>query len=435
MRTPVILAALALAATPAAAQTCAQLILPGDPRGGLHGDPDLRCFELTATPAAIGLASGRVELLQPPGPFTVAVDPDGAHVWSLRLTLDSLPDPRVFDDDARVYVAWVTTPALDPFEKLGVVQRGAQTAGRAAFDKFIVMISAEVDDTVSERRGPLVLRGTSPSMRLQPEHTPWLLSMTLPDGGAGHGVEEAVGHAQGHAHAQGSADAWPHPAMPSDIVMLSAMMPRLPTVSPYWPNRTAVSEAGHVRPDAPASATTLAAGPNRGTDGFSFNAGTPGPTIRVRQGSSLDLRFRNATDLPMTIHWHGLRVANAFDGVAHHTQQPVEPGESFDYKLEFPDAGVFWYHPHERADVAQDLGLYGNIVVEPASADAPNTVNAELALMLDDMLLTDDGARMPHGREAATHALMGRFGDVLLINGDSTWETTVSHGAIVRFLL
>ena len=442
MRTPILLAVLTLAAAPAAAQTCAALILPGDPRGGLHGDPDLRCFELTAAPAAIGLASGRVELLQAPGPFTVAVNRDGVHVWSLRVTLDSLPDPRVFDADARVYVAWVTTPALAPFEKLGVVRRGAQDLGQAAFDKFIVMISAEVADTVSERRGPLVLRGTSPSMRLQPDHTPWLLSMTVPGDGSGGAAGEtagqarAHGHAHAHGHAQGSdTAAWPYPSMPSDVVMLRGMMPRLPNVSPYWPGQNSVSEAGRPTPDAPASAMHLAALPNPRTAGWSFNAGTPGPTLRVRQGDSLDVRFRNATELPMTIHWHGLRVANAFDGVAHHTQEPVQPGESFDYRLTFPDAGVFWYHPHERADIAQDLGLYGNIIVEPATADAPNAVNAELALMLDDVLLTGDGARMPHGREAATHALMGRFGDVLLINGDSVWQTTVSYGAVVRFLL
>ena len=134
------------------------------------------------------------------------------------------------------------------------------------------------------------------------------------------------------------------------------------------------------------------------------------------------MRFENRTELPMTIHWHGLRVANAFDGVAHHTQQPVEPGASFDYRLTFPDAGVFWYHPHERADLAQDLGLYGNIVVEPTGGDAPNPVHAELPLMLDDVLLDEDGARMPHGREAATHALMGRFGDRMLINGRADWS-------------
>ena len=425
-------ALLTLVATPVAAQTCASLALPGDPRVGVHGDPDLRCFELTPAPAALGRASGRVELLHVPGPFTVNVTPDGEHVWRLRVTLDSLPDPRVFDDDARVYVAWLTTPLLEPFEKLGVVRRGTQLVGNGAFDKFMVMVSAEVADTVSERRGPLVLRGTSPSMRLQPEHTPWLLSMVT-DAREQRGTDA-------HAHAHGSPDAagaWPHPSMPSDIVMLSAMMPRLPTVSPYWPDPSAVSDARRPTPDAPAERRLLEAGAqtSNGETTWAFAGSTPGPTLRVKQGDSLSVRFRNSTELPMTIHWHGLRVANAFDGVAHHTQQPVEPGDFFDYSLTFPDAGVFWYHPHERADIAQDLGLYGNIIVDPVTADAPNPVSAELALMLDDVLLTDDGARMPHGREAATHALMGRFGDVLLINGDSAWTTTVSHGAVVRFLL
>ncbi|HEX6589992.1 MAG TPA: multicopper oxidase family protein [Longimicrobiales bacterium] len=433
MRSPLLAAALVLAAAPAGAQTCASLVMPDDPRVGIHGDPDLRCFELTAAPAARGRASGRVDMLHTAGPFTVNVTPDGEHVWRLRVTLDALPEPSAFDDDARVYVAWVTTPLLEPFVKLGAVAVGTQDVGDAFYDKFIVMISAEVADTVTERRGPLVLRGTSPSMRLQADHTPWLLSMATGPG-AGGTAEATAGHTHAHAPRPGNdAARWPHPSMPDDIVMLSAMMPRLPTVSPYRPTHYGPHDFDRPRASEPVRRLLAAHTPD-GT-AFTFNGGLIGPTLRVRQGSAMTLELRNVTDQPMTIHWHGLRVANAFDGVAHHTQHPVQPGESFDYELTFPDAGLFWYHPHERADIAQDLGLYGNIIVDPVSADAPNAVNAELALMLDDVLLADDGTRMPHGREAATHALMGRFGDVLLINGDTAWQSKVSYGAVVRFLL
>lgn len=414
--------------TGAVAQSCASLVLPGDVRVGRHGDPDLRCFELTPVPAAVGRASGRVELLPVPGPFTVRVSPAGEHAWRLRLRMDTLPEPSAFHADARVYVAWVTTPVLEPMLKLGAVGRGEQSIGDVALDKFVVLVSAEVADTVSERRGPLVLRGGSPSTRLMADHTPWLLSM------ATAGPRDAAGHTAGqaHVHGPGTNGGWPLPQMPDDIVMLSAMMPRLPAVSRFRPSLMAES-----RSRAPRGAEELVARPVEmaGDRAFLFNGTTPGPTLRVRQGSSLAVHFRNETELPMTIHWHGLRVANAFDGVAHHTQQPVEPGGSFDYELTFPDAGVFWYHPHERADIAQDLGLYGNIVVDPSSGDAPNRVHAELALMLDDLLLAEDGRRMPHGHEAATHALMGRLGDALLINGDSAWRTTVARGSIVRYLL
>lgn len=424
-------AALVGAAAPSTAQTCADLVLPGDPRIGMHGDPDLRCFELVATPAAGDSASGRVELLHAPGPFTVRVTPDGEHVWRLGIALDRLPDPSSIDPAARAYVAWVTTPILRPFLRLGPVRRGEQVVGEVALDKFIVLISAESSDTVTERRGPLVLRGTSPSMRMQPDHMPYLLSE------AARGEAEAHMHA---GHADTTANAWPHPAMPTDVVMLAGMMPRLPNVSPYRPTAHSI-EGLRERELPPTEAVLVAAlarsrrGRGLAFSGLAFNGTTPGPTLRVRQGSSLGVRFSNRTDLPMTIHWHGLRVANAFDGVAHHTQEPVQPGATFDYRLTFPDAGLFWYHPHERADIAQDLGLYGNIVVEPTTADPPSIVNAELTLMLDDVLTSDDGARMPHGREAATHALMGRFGDVALVNGEEGWSNMVAHGAVVRFLL
>ena len=81
------------------------------------------------------------------------------------------------------------------------------------------------------------------------------------------------------------------------------------------------------------------------------------------EGARVTVRFVNGTDWPTAIHWHGLRLENRFDGVPHLTQPPVEPGSSFDYRLTFPDPGVFWYHPHHREDVLQDLGLYSNILV------------------------------------------------------------------------
>ena len=440
---------------PAHAQTCAELRLDGDPRVGLHGDPDLRCLELVPSPGAVGRATGRVELLRVPGPFTVSVTPDGEHVWRLRVRLDALPEPAAFADDARAYVAWVTTPVLRPFLRLGPVRLGEQVVGDVALDKFIVLISAEASDTVSERRGPLVLRGTSPSMRLQPDHMPLFLSEAARGARerAGLGADADHAHHPGAEPAAAAADGWPHPAMPTDVVMLPGMMPRLPNVAPFRPaepERTAPpppdvrTEGPVVAPvRTPADGATIELSAERawrtvggagwGFDGIDY---TPGPTLRVRQGATLNVRFRNRTELPLTVHWHGLRLENRFDGVPGVTQRAVAPGESFDYRLVFPDAGTYWYHPHERSDIAQDLGLYGNILVDPVSADAPNPVHHEVPLMLDDVLTAADGrTAMPHGREAATHALMGRFGDVLLVNGRTDWSMEVARGAVVRFLL
>src|SRR5690606_8680335 len=78
---------------------------------------------------------------------------------------------------------------------------------------------------------------------------------------------------------------------------------------------------------------------------YGFNGQYPGPLIRAQQNATIIVRFTNATSLPTTVHWHGVRLDNRFDGVPHVTQEPVEPGASFTYHVRFPDAGIYWYHP------------------------------------------------------------------------------------------
>ena len=63
-----------------------------------------------------------------------------------------------------------------------------------------------------------------------------------------------------------------------------------------------------------------------------------------------------------TVHWHGLRLENRYDGVPHETQAPIAIGETFTYRVQFPDAGCYWYHPHIREDFGLEMGLYGTIV-------------------------------------------------------------------------
>jgi len=129
-----------------------------------------------------------------------------------------------------------------------------------------------------------------------------------------------------------------------------------------------------------------------------------------------------------------VRLDNRYDGVPGVTQDPVEPGESFVYRVRFPDAGLYWYHPHLREDIQQDLGLYGNMVVDSAEPDYLGPVNGEDFLILDD-LLVDDRGLFPYGREAAIQTLMGRFGNQLLVNGEPRWETTVRRGEVRRLYL
>jgi FtsP/CotA-like multicopper oxidase with cupredoxin domain len=105
-------------------------------------------------------------------------------------------------------------------------------------------------------------------------------------------------------------------------------------------------------------------------------AGTvPGPTLRVRRGEELKVRLVNELPEPTTVHWHGLRLANAMDGVPHLTQHPIAPASSFDYRFRAPDAGTFWYHSHLYSSEQLERGLYGVLIVEePASVDQQRAV-------------------------------------------------------------
>src|SRR5919206_3870294 len=99
---------------------------------------------------------------------------------------------------------------------------------------------------------------------------------------------------------------------------------------------------------------------------LAYNGSIPGPTLHVVQGSEITVEMLNDIDIDTTVHWHGLRLQNQYDGAPHETQAPIPVGGTFRYKLQFPDAGIYWYHPHIREDYAMELGLYGTIVVEPS---------------------------------------------------------------------
>ena len=116
------------------------------------------------------------------------------------------------------------------------------------------------------------------------------------------------------------------------------------------------------------------------------------------------------------------------------SQQPVAPGDSFAYSLVFPDDGIFWYHPHVREDIQQELGLYGNILVRGTDSARMGPADREEVVMLDDLLLGST-APLPFGADTATHALMGRFGNQFLVNGEPEWKLEANTGEVIRLYL
>jgi FtsP/CotA-like multicopper oxidase with cupredoxin domain len=167
---------------------------------------------------------------------------------------------------------------------------------------------------------------------------------------------------------------------------------------------------------------------------LSYNGSIPGPTLRVRQGSEITVNVVNATEMETTVHWHGLRLENRYDGVPHETQAPIPPGGGYTHRLSFPDTGLFWYHPHMSEHYAQEMGLYANIVVDPEDPSYWPPIDREVILTLDDILIEDDqvAALDPH---LADFVAMGRYGNVLLISGETEQRLQIRRGEVVRLFL
>ena len=167
---------------------------------------------------------------------------------------------------------------------------------------------------------------------------------------------------------------------------------------------------------------------------LAYNGSIPGPLLRVQQGTMVTVEVTNDAGLDQTVHWHGLRLDNRSDGVPYETQQPIPTGGRYRCELRFPDPGLYWYHPHMREDYAQEMGLYGQIIVEPADPGYWPPVNRDIALTLDD-LLVQAGQISAFHRSGPTHTMMGRFGTVLLVNGQTEASFDVTRGEVVRLYL
>ncbi len=165
-----------------------------------------------------------------------------------------------------------------------------------------------------------------------------------------------------------------------------------------------------------------------------YNGSIPGPTLKVQQSSEIIVHVTNQGDLDTTVHWHGLRLENRYDGVPHETQAPIPVGGEFTYRIQFPDAGLYWYHPHIREDYTQELGLYGNILVVPSDPDYWSPVDRVVVLTVDDLLL-EGGKIAPFSPTETTYAAMGRFGNVFLTSGQPDLRLEARAGEVVRLWL
>ncbi len=244
----------------------------------------------------------------------------------------------------------------------------------------------------------------------------------------------------------GDALAWRMPPMDSNMPMMPGLEAATPSVNPFIPAHGVdltdfpVARPGELMDLADGDEIELTASiVRREISGreylmFGYNGQYPGPLLRAPTGATVTVLFRNEIPMPTTVHWHGLRLDNRFDGVADVTQAPVLTGQTFRYEVYFADAGVFWYHPHVREDIQQDLGLYGNLLAVSADPDYYGPVHREEFLILDDILIDEHGI-IPWGEEEPTHSLMGRFGNVMLVNGSTDYSLEVARGAVVRFYL
>jgi len=151
-----------------------------------------------------------------------------------------------------------------------------------------------------------------------------------------------------------------------------------------------------------------------------YNGQSPGPEIRVRKGQRVRVRFVNDLDEPSSIHWHGIRIANAMDGVPGLTQDPVQPGNHFDYDFVAPDAGTYWYHAHNHSWAQVGRGLYGPLIVE--ESDHLSGIG-ELTLVLDDWRLDSAGSLVTDFDDYMREKQFGRIGNTVTVNSLSIGST------------
>lgn len=124
-------------------------------------------------------------------------------------------------------------------------------------------------------------------------------------------------------------------------------------------------------------------------DAYAINGQIPGPRLHIKQGDRVRINVTNNLPESTTIHWHGLVLPNAMDGPAEITQPPIEPGKSYRYEFTAMQSGTFFYHSHDHVDRQQALGLYGALIIDPATSDPSLAADHEYMVLLQEWLLRE----------------------------------------------
>jgi FtsP/CotA-like multicopper oxidase with cupredoxin domain len=183
----------------------------------------------------------------------------------------------------------------------------------------------------------------------------------------------------------------------------------------------------------PAPSQAPLAGPgNPKTAVWTYDGTVPGPTLRVRQGELVRMVVENGLDEDTTVHWHGIRLPNAMDGVPGLTQPPIKPGESFVYEFTPPDADTYWYHPHANSLTQLGRGLAGALIVEEPN---PFPVDRDLLWVLADWRINEEGQIAPSFGNMMEAGMSGRVGNTVTLNGAVPADQTVRAGERIRLRL
>lgn len=179
-----------------------------------------------------------------------------------------------------------------------------------------------------------------------------------------------------------------------------------------------------------AKAATIRLATGRAIEALTFNGSSPGPELRVKQGDLVDVTLRNEdVDQGVTIHWHGVDVPNAEDGVAGVTQNAVVPGESYTYRFRAEQVGTFWYHSHQISSSEVRRGLFGAFVIEPRGS-AAGTLDLAVIAHTFDGIPTLNGNESPGRQKVPARAPVR----VRLVNTDSVLHRFTVSGTPFRVL-